>query len=139
MRSSTSVSQAMGSTPFSLAVWISVMAMAQWRASPSDPTNNAFFRVRVWGLMARSTTFVSISTRPSSMNTTSQVPYGVSKGPRQVGGGGYASEMILQPGKQGLRDRSTSLLSHLLAVFGWMSADLGLDGIQCADARQHLS
>jgi hypothetical protein len=29
MRSSTSVSQAIGSTPFSLAVWMSVIAIAQ--------------------------------------------------------------------------------------------------------------
>ena len=61
----------MGSTPFSLAVWISVIASAQCRAPPSEPANNAFFLVRVFGRIARSTTLVSISTRPSSRNTTS--------------------------------------------------------------------
>ena len=65
-----SVSQAIGSTPFSLAVWISVIAKFQCFAPPSDPANNAFLRVRVFDLIARSTTFVSISTRPSSRNTT---------------------------------------------------------------------
>ena len=46
IRSSTSVSQAIGSTPFSLAVWIRVIAKAQCRAPPSLPANNAFLRVR---------------------------------------------------------------------------------------------
>jgi hypothetical protein len=35
MRSSTSVSQACGLTPFSFAVWMSVIAIAQCRAAPS--------------------------------------------------------------------------------------------------------
>jgi hypothetical protein len=64
--SSTSVRDAIGSTPFSLAVWINVMAMAQWRAPPSLPANKAFLRVSAIGLISRSTTLVSISIRPSS-------------------------------------------------------------------------
>src|SRR3954452_15801307 len=60
MRSSTSVSQAIGSTPFSLAVWIRVIANAQCRAPPSLPANNAFLRVRTLGLMALSTTLVCV-------------------------------------------------------------------------------
>src|SRR3954451_24935973 len=50
MRSSTSVRYAIGSTPFSFAVWISVMAIAQCRAPPSLPANKAFLRVIVIGL-----------------------------------------------------------------------------------------
>ena len=70
MRSSTSVRYAMGSTPFNFAVWTSVKAIAQWRAPPSLPANNAFFRPSVTGRIARSTVLVSISTRPSSRNTS---------------------------------------------------------------------
>ncbi len=69
--SSTSVSHAMGSMPFGLAVWISVIARAQCFAPPSLPANSAFLGVRVCGRIARSTTVVFISTRPSSRNTTS--------------------------------------------------------------------
>src|SRR5271165_4225035 len=72
-RSSTSVSHAIGSTPFNFAVWISVIASAHRSAPQSEPANNAFLRVRVWGRMARSTTLVSISTRPSSRKTTRPV------------------------------------------------------------------
>ena len=71
IRSSASVSQAIGSTPFNFAVWISVIASAQCFAPPSDPAKSAFFLVRVFGRIARSTTLVSISTRPSSRNSTS--------------------------------------------------------------------
>ena len=65
------MSQAVGSTPFSFAVWIKVIAIAQLRAPPSEPANRAFFLVKAFGRMARSTTLVSISTRPSSRNTPS--------------------------------------------------------------------
>ena len=39
---------------------------------------------------------------------------------------------------QGFHDRSTSLLPHLLSVVGGVTADVGLDRIELADARQHL-
>jgi hypothetical protein len=45
MRSSTSVRYAIGSTPFSFAVWISVIAIAPCRAPPSLPANKAFLRL----------------------------------------------------------------------------------------------
>jgi hypothetical protein len=41
--------------------------MAQWSPPPSEPANNAFFRLRASGRMARSTMLESISTCPSSM------------------------------------------------------------------------
>jgi hypothetical protein len=44
MRSSTSVSQANGSTLFSFADWISVATIAQCRAPLSEPANKAFLR-----------------------------------------------------------------------------------------------
>jgi hypothetical protein len=40
----------------------------QYDAPPSLPAKSAFFRVKVCGLMARSTVFESISTRPSARN-----------------------------------------------------------------------
>ncbi len=46
--------------------------------------------------------------------------------------------MLLQPTMQGIDDRPTSLVAHALSVLGGMTADLGLDCIQLADARQHL-
>ena len=69
-RSSTSVSQASGSTPFNFAVPIRVIAIAQCSAAPSDPANKAFFRATATPFMPRSTTLVSISSRPSSRNST---------------------------------------------------------------------
>ena len=67
---STSVSQASGSMPFNFAVPIRVIAIAQCPAAPSDPANNAFFRATATPFMPRSTTLVSISSRPSSRNST---------------------------------------------------------------------
>ncbi len=46
--------------------------------------------------------------------------------------------MVVQPNVQGVHDRSTSLLPDLPPVLGRMSADLGFDGIERTDARQHL-
>ena len=46
MRSSTSVSQAKGSTPLSFAVATRLATIAQWRAPPSDPANRLFLRPR---------------------------------------------------------------------------------------------
>ena len=54
------MSQAVGSTPFSFAVWIKVIAIAQLRAPPSLPAKRAFLRVKVFGRMARSTTLVCV-------------------------------------------------------------------------------
>ena len=55
MRSRVWVSQALGSTPFILAVVRSVAIVAHVRPPPSLPANSAFLRVMVWGLIARST------------------------------------------------------------------------------------
>jgi hypothetical protein len=66
------------------------------------------------------------------------VPYRVADGLRQIGDGGHTADMILQPPMQGFHDRSTSLLPHLLAVVGGVTADVGLDRIELADAHQHL-
>src|SRR3954454_6833502 len=44
VRSSTSVSQAKGSTPLSFAVATRLATIAQWRAPPSEPANRAFLR-----------------------------------------------------------------------------------------------
>ena len=45
-------------------MWMDSMEMDK----TSDPANRAFLRVRAIGLMARSTTLLSISMRPSSRN-----------------------------------------------------------------------
>jgi transposase-like protein len=61
---------ASGSTPFNFAVPIMVKAIAQCSAAPSEPLNKAFFRATATPFMPRSTTLVSISSRPSSRNST---------------------------------------------------------------------
>ena len=66
------------------------------------------------------------------------MPKGVPDGIRQVGDGGNPADMILQPGRQIFYDRSTSRLSHPLALLGGMSTNFGFDGIQGADPRQHF-
>src|SRR3954468_13178855 len=66
MRSSTSVSQTCGLTPFRMAVRTRVVAMAQLSPPPSLPAKSAARRVLATGLISRSTVFVSISSRPSS-------------------------------------------------------------------------
>jgi hypothetical protein len=66
------------------------------------------------------------------------MPQGVADGLGQVRGGGDAALMGLQPGMQGLDDRSTSLLPRPSSVFGGMAADLALDRVQGLDLCQHL-
>jgi hypothetical protein len=46
------------------------------------------------------------------------VPYRVAHRPRQIGGGGHATDMMVQPVMQGLDDRPTSFLALLSSVFG---------------------
>ncbi len=65
LRSRVCVAQALGSTSFILQVCSRVAMVAQVRPPPAEPAKSAFFRVMVWGLMARSTMLESISTRPS--------------------------------------------------------------------------
>jgi hypothetical protein len=55
----------------------------------------------------------------------------------QIRGSRDTSNVLLQPGMQGLHNRSTSCLPHLLSMFGGMAADLRFDGIQRAELRQH--
>ncbi len=96
IRSSTSVSQAIGSTPFSFAVWISVIAIAQWRAPPSEPANSAFLRVRVCGRMARSTTFVCVPCQGALLS------------PVEI----RAGKLSLQPEALGAGQEATNGLKH---------------------------
>ena len=58
-------SQSSGSTLFILAVCKRVASVAHVRPPPSLPANRLFFLVIVWGLIARSTIWESISIRPS--------------------------------------------------------------------------
>ena len=75
MRSSTSLSQANGSTSFSFADWIRVAMIAQCFPPLSEPANKAFSRPRATGRMARSTVLVSSSRRPSSRNRISPLQW----------------------------------------------------------------
>lgn len=68
IRSSTSVSQACGLTPFSTAVRTRVVAIAQLAPPASLPANSAALRVTTTGRISRSTLFVSSSRMPSSRN-----------------------------------------------------------------------
>jgi hypothetical protein len=66
------------------------------------------------------------------------MPQGVADGLGEVRGGGDSAQVGLQPGVQGLDDRSTAVLPRLSPVFGWMAADLALDRVERLDPRQHL-
>ena len=52
---------------FNLQVSIRDATVAQCSAPPSEPANNAFFRLSAIGRMERSTILLSSSMRPSSM------------------------------------------------------------------------
>src|SRR3954452_7824898 len=104
MRSSTSVRYAMGSTPFSFAVWISVKAMAQWRAPPSLPANNAFLRFNVTGRIARSTVF-GVHLHPTVVEEHQQarpMPQRIADGLAPIRGGRDPTGVVLKPDMQGL-------------------------------------
>src|SRR3954463_9326622 len=60
MRSSTSVSQTCGLTPFRMAVRTRVVAIAQLSPPPSLPAKSAARRVLATGLISRSTVFVCV-------------------------------------------------------------------------------
>ena len=62
----------------------------------------------------------------------------VAHGLCQIGGTRHLIYMHMQPVMQRLHDRSTSLLSNLLAILGGLAADLGLDRVERGNARQHL-
>jgi hypothetical protein len=127
MRSSTSVGYVIGSTPFSLAVWISVMAIASdahrhryprtgrscgERDRPDDPLDDVGVHL--------DPAIVEIGDQPRP------VLQRVADGFRQVRGGRDTSDMLPQPGMQGLHNGPTSCLPHLPSVLGEMAADLGL-------------
>src|SRR5689334_9004129 len=57
---------------------------------------------------------------------------------RQLRGPRHPADMCVQPAMQRPDDRSTTLLTDPLTVFGWMAADLGVYRIQRGDTRQHL-
>ena len=62
----------------------------------------------------------------------------VAHGDCQIGRAGHLIYMRAQPLMQRLHDRSTSLVSNLLAILGGLAADLRLDRIERGNARQHL-
>ena len=61
----------------------------------------------------------------------------VANGFGQIRDGRDAANVILQPGAQSLDNWATSLLPHMSSVLGGMAADLGFNGIEFADFRQH--
>ena len=129
MRSRTSVNQVIGSTPFSFAVWINVMAIDQWRAPPSLPANRAFLRSKVCGRMLRSTVFELDASVIEERDQARPVAHGVAHCLRQVRGTRHPADMCAQPVIQRLDDWSAALLTDAVSVLGWMAADLGLDRI----------
>ena len=66
MASRVALSQAYGSTPFNLAVWMSEAIRPQAAAPSSCPAKSAFFLVRAIGRARFSTLLLSISTRLSA-------------------------------------------------------------------------
>jgi hypothetical protein len=46
-------------------------------------------------------------------------------------------DVILQPDRQSLDNRTTSVLPHLSSVLGGLAADLGFNGVEFADFCQH--
>ena len=80
-------------------------------------------RVRAWGLMALDD--VGVHLDAAVVEEHSQplpVPDRVADGFRQVGGGGHAARMVLQPDMQGVDDGPTSVVAHASAVFGGVAA-----------------
>jgi DNA polymerase IV len=75
-RSSTSVSQAKGSTPLSFAVATRLATIAQWPAPPSEPANKAFLRPRlaplsidkVWGIGPQTAAFLIQHGLPTALS-----------------------------------------------------------------------
>ena len=61
----------------------------------------------------------------------------VANGFGQIRDGRDAANVILQPGVQSLDNRATSLLANMSSVLGGMAADLGFNGIEFTDFRQH--
>src|SRR5689334_4556243 len=57
---------------------------------------------------------------------------------RQLGYSGDARLLLQQPRMQRFHDWPTSRLPHLSSMFGWMAANLRLDRIEIADAREHM-
>jgi hypothetical protein len=96
MRSSTSVSQASGSTPFNFADCTSVAMIAQCRPPLSFPAKSAFFLVIVTGLMARSTVLVCVPCQGALLS------------PVKI----RAGKLSLQPEALGAGQEATNGLKH---------------------------
>ena len=103
MRSSTSATYAIGLTPFSFAVWINVMAIAQCRAPPSLPANNAFLRVSVFGRIARSTALVCVPWQGALFSPVETRAGKLSLQPEALGAGQEATNDLKHPEKRPLR------------------------------------
>ena len=136
-RSSTSVSHAIQSMPFNFAVWISVIAIDQWRAPPSLPAKSEFLRVNVCGLIAPGPSLSpSRCGRRPGMQPPGPMADGVAHGLCQIGRAGDTVNVNTQPVVQGLDERSTSVLSDTSSLLGGLAADLSLDRVEGRDTLQ---
>src|SRR3954447_9575953 len=97
MRSSTSVSQAKGSTPLSFAVATRLATIAQWWAPPSDPANKAFLRPKAIGRIARSMVLVCVPWQGALLSLVEA----------------QAGKLSLQPEALGADQEATNGLEHL--------------------------
>ena len=61
----------------------------------------------------------------------------IADGLGQIRDGRDASDVILQPGMQGLDNGATSFLAELSSVVGGLATDLGFDSVEFADLCQH--
>ncbi|MBB3709914.1 hypothetical protein FHS67_006274 [Aminobacter aminovorans] len=122
------VGEAYGSTPLSLAVSTSEAMVAQCSPPPSEPAKRAFFRLRAIGLIERSTTLESISTRPSSRKRPERVPDCFGELALLADQG----ELLAQPWLEGIDDGAASLLAGGAPLFGRASPYLALDLVSSA-------
>jgi hypothetical protein len=122
MRASTSVSQAIGSTPFNFAVWIRVIAIQGMRS------DGALYRVQIHLDAA------VIEERDQTGPVAERGAHGLC----QIGRTRYLIDMDMQPVMQRLDDRSTSLQLNPSPTLGGLAADRGLDRKERGNARQHL-
>src|SRR3954452_8405949 len=113
--------------------------IAQCSPPPSEPANSAFFRLSAIGLMLRSTTLESISTRPSPINRVR--PFQRESADRLGQFGLLADHLQLaaEPRFELVDDDAAFVLAHRASLVRAAATDVRLDFIECIDARQCLA
>lgn len=110
--------------------------MAQYWAPPSEPANNAFFRLSVIGRIGRSTVLLSSSIWPSSMKRVR--PSQRADGIGQLTLLADQTEFRSQPSLECVGERPAFLLSIETSLLGAPTTDVLLDGIELSVMLERL-